>query len=73
MALELEADFILMDERKGRTFAEKHGLTVTGLVGILIKAKELRHLIELKPILDQLLEQNFRLSKELYERVLTLV
>lgn len=39
LALELAADVVLIDERLGRAAAREFGLTVTGLVGVLIEAK----------------------------------
>jgi len=35
--LELSADLILMDERDGRTAAERAGLNVTGALGVLLR------------------------------------
>lgn len=73
LALELYADFLLIDERKGRFTAEQYGLTIIGLVGILIKAKELNHVPVIKPLLDKLIAENFRVSKVLYDTVLKMV
>ena len=39
LALELNADILIMDERKGRKIAEEYGLAIIGLFGILIGAK----------------------------------
>jgi len=39
MAREIAADFILMDERLGRSAAQRLGLRCVGLVGLLIEAK----------------------------------
>src|SRR6266536_3132436 len=36
LALELSADLILLDERDGRRAAERAGLRVTGVVGVLL-------------------------------------
>jgi len=43
LAQELDADILLMDERLGRDTAKQLGLTVTGIIGVLIAAKR-RHL-----------------------------
>lgn len=38
LALERDADLVLVDERDGRTVARRHDLTVTGVVGTLLRA-----------------------------------
>ena len=40
LAVELNADLILIDETKGRTIAKNVGLEITGLLGILLRAKQ---------------------------------
>lgn len=45
LSLELKADMLIIDERKGRRSAEYLGLSYTGLGGILLRAKRF-HLIE---------------------------
>jgi len=39
LALELQADRLLMDERKGRRLAVQEGLSVIGLLGVVVLAK----------------------------------
>lgn len=39
LAAELKADFVLIDEREGRRLAVQAGLSVTGVLGILLRAK----------------------------------
>ncbi len=39
LALELEADLVLMDEREGRHAAQRMGLHVVGVVGVLLEAR----------------------------------
>jgi uncharacterized protein len=57
LALELKADLLLMDERRGRTLAINNGLNVTGLLGVLLQAKRSGFITLVKPLLDQLIEQ----------------
>lgn len=71
LALELRADLLLMDERRGRLVATSYSLQVTGLLGVLVQAKQ-NHLIQsVKSLLDPLIEQaDFRVSDQLYTTIL---
>jgi len=40
LAVELSADYLLIDESLGRTEAKKLDLEITGVLGVLIRAKE---------------------------------
>ena len=70
-AVELRAELLLIDEQRGRMIAQRLGLRVVGLLGILIEAKH-RGLIEtVKPLLDALITRaGFWVKKDLYTRVL---
>lgn len=71
LALELKADRLLIDERLGRSVAQRYGIKITGLLGVLISAKMNGLLSAVKPILDNLIEQaGFRVSRDLYVRTL---
>lgn len=71
LALELKADLLLMDERRGRTLAINYGLNVTGLLGVLLQAKRSSLITLVKPLLDQLIDQvDFRVSGQLYTTIL---
>ena len=71
LALELKADLLLMDERRGRVVATNYGLQVTGLLGVLVQAKQKNLIQRIKPVLDQLIEQaDFRVSGQLYTTIL---
>jgi predicted nucleic acid-binding protein len=71
LAIELEADALLIDEKKGRKIAQEHGIIITGLLGILIVAKAENLISEVKPILDKLIfETGFRINPKLYQDIL---
>ncbi|NEP26746.1 DUF3368 domain-containing protein [Moorena sp. SIO3I6] len=62
---------VLMDERRGRTVAQELGLTIVGLLGILVQAKKSNLIPAVKPLMDQLIEtMDFRISSQLYHAIL---
>lgn len=63
LAGELEADWVLMDERKGRRKLTELGIQKIGTVGILLKAKEVGLLQKIKPYLYKLRENGFSISQ----------
>ncbi len=70
LAIYLKADRLLIDERKGSVLAKELGITTIGLLGILKIAKENHLILSVKKLLDQLIENNFWISNELYHIVL---
>ena len=74
LAVELKADLLLMDERKGRTIAARLGFAYIGLLGILVEAKQQGAINAVQPILDDLIAKaGFWISADLYRRVLQAV
>lgn len=71
LAIEVKADLLLLDERRGRLTASRLGLRVVGLLGVLSEAKQQGHLSAVKPILEALVTKaGFWVSPRLYARVL---
>jgi predicted nucleic acid-binding protein len=64
LAENIGADLVLMDERRGRNMAKSRGLKVTGLIGVLDAAAELR-LINLQEVLFKLRETDFWASPKI--------
>ena len=71
LAIEIKADLLLIDERRGRTIASHLGLKFIGLLGALVEGKRRGYVAAVKPILDDLMAQaGFWVSGYLYVRVL---
>jgi len=73
LALELHADAILLDDAAGRDLARSYRLSFIGVLGILLKAKNLGIIPAVRPLMDQLqAEADFFIHKELFLEVLRL-
>ena len=71
LAIELDADLILVDEKYARSTAEELGLNFTGIIGILLDAKANDFIPEIRTYLSLLREgANFWISDALYQRAL---
>ena len=71
LAVELHADYVLMDESEGRSIAQQYHLKPLGLLGILLRAKSTGIVSSVRELMDQLRrEANFFIDKDLYEFVL---
>lgn len=72
LATEIEADLIILVETLGRFYAKHAGLKVTGTIGILIKAKQVGYVTELKPLLLELRDKKVWLSDSFIQEILML-
>ena len=70
LAKELNADLCIIDDLLARNYAVNLGLRITGSIGILLLAKELRLIKNVKPLVDKLIENNFRIGSKLYQDIL---
>ena len=70
LAIELHADLVLMDERKGTDAARQLGLTTIGVIGVLLEAKRRGLIKRVLPCVDRLVsEMRFYASPTLRLRV----
>ena len=70
LAHELGADWVLMDEKKGRRKLSEMNQKKVGTVGLLLKGKQTGFLLEIKPHLEILRQQGFSLSRTVVENAL---
>lgn len=69
LGLSLEADLILIDDRKGAVVARDKGFEVTGTLGVLDLAAR-RGLVDLVDVFDRLKGTNFRYRQSLFDALL---
>jgi uncharacterized protein len=70
LARELSADWVLMDERKGRRKLAQMDVRKIGTLGLLLKAKQVGLLPVIRPDIERLHQQGFSLSQTVIETVL---
>ena len=63
LALKKNADWLIIDERKGRNIAKNvYGINIIGTAGILLKAKESGIINQVSPLLQELKKMNYHIS-----------
>ena len=72
LALEVDAQLILIDELRGRETAAQHAIVALGTLGILLRAKSSGEIAEIRPFIKQLEALNFFMKAELKDDVLRL-
>ena len=70
LALEINAQFVILDDRAARRLAAALGLSVIGTLGVLLASKRRGFLPAIIPLLDALMNLDFRIAPDLYTRVL---
>ena len=70
LALEISDSLLILDDIKARKVATQLGLSITGTLGIIIKAKLEGIIPSVIPILNKIKQTDFRLSDEVELQVL---
>jgi predicted nucleic acid-binding protein len=65
LALEIQDSTLILDDFKARKIAKNLGLTFTGTIGIIIKAKLKGIIPSIKPYLQKIKDTNFRITAEI--------
>lgn len=72
LASERRARLVILDERLARRHAQRLGLSLTGTLGVLLRAKESGLVKVVGPLIEQLRRGGIRLSSALVEKCLIL-
>lgn len=72
LAKEMNADWVLMDERKGRRKLDQLNVPKIGTIGVLLKARQLELIPELKPEIEKLQPTGFSISPSVVSEILKL-
>jgi len=71
LGVETQAAWILLDEREARMTAQRMRLNITGVLGILLRAKKTGRLTALRPEIEKLRRKaHFFISPELEHQIL---
>jgi predicted nucleic acid-binding protein len=70
LALEILGSTLILDDLRARKIASKLGLSYTGTIGIIVKAKLKGIIPSIKPILSKIKETDFRISAEIEQEAL---
>ncbi|HET9228199.1 MAG TPA: DUF3368 domain-containing protein [Thermoanaerobaculia bacterium] len=70
LALSCPGSLLILDDRLGRRIARLSGVTCTGTLGVLLKAKQVGLLSSVAPVIEQLRQTTMHLTQELISMVL---
>lgn len=70
LAKEMNADFVVLDDKDARKIAEFLGLNVIGTLGMLVMAYKKGKIENVKSIIDKMREKNFWIDDKLYQKIL---
>ena len=70
LALEGRANYLIIDEFKGRAVADRLGISIVGILGVLIQAEKHGFVSDLEEEIKKLRSVGFRLNQNLVASVL---
>lgn len=73
LGFELPESLLVLDDLKARKIAQSLKLKITGSLGILVKAKQQGYITELKQVLKQVQQTDFRISENIIKKILAIV
>ena len=72
LALELRADLLIVDDLAARRTAEKTGLKITGVIGVLLEGKKRELIRSVRDVMNEMRMHDVRISEETYKNALVL-
>lgn len=72
LALQVSADFIVLDDLSARVAATERNLTVIGSLGLLVRAKERGLIGEVRPLMQAMISNGLYASDELRRLILSI-
>lgn len=70
LAIEMTDCTLILDDFKARKIAQQLGLTITGTIGVIVKAKLEGKIASITPYLEAIKSTNFRISAEIEQQAL---
>lgn len=70
LAVEFDDCLLIIDDLKGRRFANQLGLTFTGTLGVIVNAKLAGIIPSVKPLIEKIKQTNFRVSENIESIIL---
>ena len=70
LAIEMPDSTLILDDFKARKIAQQLGLTITGTIGVIVKAKLEGKIASITPYLEAIKSTNFRISAEIEQQAL---
>jgi len=70
LAVQLSAEFILLDDKEARKIAKSLNLRVFGTAGLILLGKKKGYYKQIRPVLERLEQESFRLDKKIISKIL---
>lgn len=70
LAIETDANMIVLDDREGRRVARERELSVTGTIGVLVEARARDMVASVRKEMDRLIEAGMWIDEAFYHRIL---
>ncbi len=72
LASEFEDVLLLLDDLKARKLAARLNFRITGTLGVIHRAKQMKIIDKVKPLIDKLMLTDFRVADNIIEEILRL-